>query len=259
MQIVKRIISTGRGGTGKTTFIALATKYLSSPKYPSLLIDIDGDQNLADMLGVDLERVKVKTVLDVLFDIRKGKAYEELKSMPMPQKIEYLFHSDCVYESEKFDLISLGVKWTTGCYCLPNDLLKGIIPKMANSYKYMLVDSPAGLEHLNRKVVSEVDDLFVILDPSLKSIKTVHRIEKLAREIEIKYKNFYLVANHKFDQNLEKYIPHIDGATYLGKLAYDANVEKYNLIGRSLLELPEDSPACLSAGRILAKAGYRSN
>jgi hypothetical protein len=76
------------------------------------------------MLGVDLEREKVRTVLDVLFDLQKRTAYEGLKSMPMPQKIEYLFHSDCVYESEKFDLISLGVKWTSGCYC-PDFIQKG--------------------------------------------------------------------------------------------------------------------------------------
>ncbi len=45
--MAKRIVSTGRGITGKTTFIALATKYLSSPIYLLLLLDIDSDQNLA--------------------------------------------------------------------------------------------------------------------------------------------------------------------------------------------------------------------
>ena len=211
------------------------------------------------MLGVDLEKEKVRTVLDILFDIQKGKAYEELKPMPMPQKIEYLFHSDCIYESERFDLVSLGVKWTSGCYCLPNDLIRGIIPKMANSYKYLLLDTPAGLEHLNRKVMSEVNDLFVILDPSLKSMKTAQRIQKLAEELGIKYENFYLAANHRFNAALEEYIQNIKGASYLGKIDYDANVEKYNLVGRSLLELPENSPAYLSVGRILAKAGYGGN
>ncbi len=257
--MARRVISTGRGGSGKTTFIALAAKYLSSVTSPLLVIDVDGDQNLADMLGVDLEKEKVRTILDVLFDLQKGTTYEQLKSMPMPQKIEYLLHSDCVYEGEKFDLISLGVKWTTGCYCLPSDLLKGIIPKMANSYKYMLVDTPGGLEHLNRKVVSEVDDLFVILDPSLKSIKNVQRTQKITKDLDIKYNNFYLVANHKFNEHLEEQFRHIEGTSYLGKIDYDANVEKYNFTGRSLFELPEDSPACLSVERILAKAGHASN
>ena len=254
--MARRVISTGRGGSGKTTFIALVAKYLSSVTSPLLVIDVDGDQNLADMLGVDLDDEKVRTISDVLFDLQKGKGYEELKSIPMPQKIEYLFHSDCIYEAERFDLISLGVKWTSGCYCLPNDLIKGIIPRMASSYEYMLIDTPAGLEHLNRGVVTEVDDLFVVLDPSLKSIKNVQRVNRLIKEMAIKYENFYVVANHKFDQRLENYIPHIDGASYLGKIDYDVNVEEYNLIGRSLLELPQDSPAYLSVARILAKAGY---
>ena len=48
--MVRRIISTGRGGSGKTMFIALATRCLSATDYPSLVIDIDADQNLADML-----------------------------------------------------------------------------------------------------------------------------------------------------------------------------------------------------------------
>jgi CO dehydrogenase maturation factor len=257
--MARRIISTGRGGSGKTTFMALVIKYLSANSQPLLVIDVDSDQNLADMLGVDLEREKVRTILDILFDLQKGNSYEELKSMPMPRKIEYLFHSDCVYEGKNLDLISLGVKYTTGCYCLPTDLLKGIIPRMANSYQYMLVDTPGGLEHLNREVVSEVDDIFVILDPSLKSIKNVQRTQKITRELDIRYKNFYLVANHKFSDDLEEQFRHIEGTTYLGKIDYDVNAEKYNLTGRSLLELPEDSPACSSVARILAKAGLGGN
>jgi CO dehydrogenase maturation factor len=257
--MAKTIVTTGRGGSGKTTFIALATKCLSSSSRPSLVIDLDGDQSLADMLGVDLGEKNVKTILDVLFNLQKGKAYEELKSMPMPQKIEYLLHSDCVYESEKFDLITLGVKWTSGCYCLPNDLLRGIIPRMANSYGYMLADTPAGLEHLNRKVISEIDDLFVVLDPSLKALKNVQRTQKLTGEIGIRYENFYLVSNYKFNRDLEELIQHVEGTSYLGRIDYDANVEEYNLLGKSLLDLPEDSPAYQSVVQMLTRAGYKTN
>lgn len=81
------------------------------------------------MLGIDLEKEGVRTVLDVLFDIQKKQGYEELGSMPMPEKIEYLFSSECLYESKHFDLVSLGVKWTEGCYCAPNNLVGGIIPR----------------------------------------------------------------------------------------------------------------------------------
>jgi CO dehydrogenase maturation factor len=248
----RRIVSTGRGGAGKTTFAALATKYLNPPL---LLIDIDPDQSLADALGIDLEKEGVRTILDLLFDIQKKQGYKELESMPLPERIEYLFDSECLYESKRFDLVSLGVKWTEGCYCAPNNLLRAIIPRLAKNYAHIVVDAPAGLEHLNRKVTSEVDDLFVILDPSLKSLRSIQRTQKLAKEVGIKYENFYLVANYRFDEELEKHIQPSDGI-YLGKIEYDAKVDEYNLKGESLLELPADSPACLSVQRILAKAGY---
>jgi len=249
----RKIVSTGRGGTGKTTFTALATRYLARPL---LLIDIDPDQSLADMLGIDLEKEGVRTVLDILYDIQKREGYEELSTMPIPERIEYLFSTECIYESKEFDLVSLGVKWTEGCYCAPNNLLRGIIPRLAQNYAHTLIDAPAGLEHLNRNVTSEVDDLFIILDPSLKSLKTIDRIQRLAKEIGITYHNFYLVANYRFNDELEKQIQNASGV-YLGRIEYDGKVEQYNLEGKSLLELPDDSPAALSVMKILEKARYR--
>ena len=249
----RKIVSTGRGGTGKSTFTALATRYLARPL---LLIDIDPDQSLADMLGIDLEKEGVRTVLDILYDIQKREGYEELSTMPIPERIEYLFSTECIYESKEFDLVSLGVKWTEGCYCAPNNLLRGIIPRLAQNYAHTLIDAPAGLEHLNRNVTSEVDDLFIILDPSLKSLKTIDRIQRLAKEIGITYHNFYLVANYRFNDELEKQIQNASGV-YLGRIEYDGKVEQYNLEGKSLLELPDDSPAALSVMKILEKARYR--
>jgi hypothetical protein len=51
----------------------------------------------------------------------------------------------------------------------------------------------------------------------------------------------------------------LSGATYLGKIEFDNGVEEYNLHGKSLLELPSDSPASLSIKEILVRAGYRTN
>jgi len=207
------------------------------------------------MLGIDLEKEGVRTVLDILFDIQKKQGYEELGSMPLPEKVEYLFTRECLYESKSFDLVSLGVKWTEGCYCAPNNLLRAIIPRLAQNYTNTVIDAPAGLEHLNRKVTSEIDDLFLILDPSLKSLRNIERTQKLVAEVGVKCHNFYLVANYRFTQNAEKLIQDT-GAAYLGKIEPDDEVEEYNLQGKSLLELPDDSPASLSVKGILEMAGY---
>jgi CO dehydrogenase maturation factor len=249
----KRIVTTGRGGTGKTTFAVLSARYLARPL---LLIDIDPDQSLADMLGIDLEKEGVRTVLDILYDIQKQEGYEELGDMPLPEKIQYLFSTECIYEGKDFDLISLGVKWTEGCYCAPNNLIKSIIPKLAQNYAHTIIDAPAGLEHLNRNVTADVDDIFMVLDPSLKSFRDIDWIQTLAREVGITYQNFYTVSNYRFNKELEKRIPSKNG-TYLGRVDFDPAVEEYNLEGKSLLELPGDSPASLSVKSILQKAGYQ--
>jgi hypothetical protein len=44
------------------------------------------------------------------------------------------------------------------------------------------------------------------------------------------------------------------GETYLGKIEYDADAQEHNLAGKSLLELPENSPAASSIRGILSKA-----
>ncbi|GAG74664.1 unnamed protein product, partial [marine sediment metagenome] len=69
---MRTIVSTGRGGTGKTTFIALLTKYWIKKK-SLLLVDTDPDENLAEMVGIDLQKEGIKTISDILFDIQKGK------------------------------------------------------------------------------------------------------------------------------------------------------------------------------------------
>ncbi len=251
--MANKIVSTGRGGAGKSTFVSLAVRFLDPPM---LLIDLDPDQSLPDMVGADLEKEKVATVSGALNDILKErKSNTNLANTPLPEKMAYTLQSECLYEDEKFDLITLGTKLTAGCYCAPDDILKMNIPRLAEKYANVLIDSPAGLEHLNRKVFSSIDDLFVMLDPSSKSIKHIDRVEAIARSIGIKYNHLYLIGNYRFDESLEKEIEGA-GRIYLGKIEKDENVEKYNLDGKSLLELPDDSPACISVREILTKAGY---
>ncbi len=250
--MAKIIVSTGRGGTGKTTFVALAARYL---KAPSLLIDLDPDQNLADMLGINLDNDQTITVSDALYNIiRKRKGGKEFDSTPLHHQMEYLLQSDCLHEGENFDLLTLGVKLLPGCYCVPDDLLKENIPRLSKSYRNIVIDSPAGVEHLNRKITSDIDDLFIFLDPSLKSIKHIKRVEDITKSCDIKYKHLYAMGNHEFEPESEEHLRKIS-RYYTGKIPYDMELKKYNLSGKSLLGLPDNSPACVSVKKILNDTG----
>lgn len=256
------IMATGRGGTGKSTFVALASRYLPPPL---LLLDIDPDQSLADMLGIDLEsteieteagrEIKIKTVSDLANDIEAEDAFIELGGGPPTVKIPLLLEWYARYSSQRFTLISLGPRWTMGDYRTANYLFEFIIPSIGEDFANIIIDSPAGLEHLNRKVVPNIDDLFVILDPSMKSIKHISRVNRIARATGINYRHLYLVGNSDFDEEAEQRLRDT-GETYLGKMDFDTSVREFNLRGESLLNLPDSSPACQSVREILIRAGY---
>ncbi|MBN1625795.1 MAG: AAA family ATPase [Deltaproteobacteria bacterium] len=247
----KKLVATGRGGTGKSTFTSLTSRYLPPPIF---LIDLDPDQSLAEMLGVNLKEEGVKTISEALYDIIAARKAGAGGSMSVHERIQFLLNTEALYEGNNFDLFVLGTKLTEGCYCAPDAIISGAIPKIIDSYRYVMIDSPAGLEHLNREVVSDIDDLFVILDPSSKSLKHIERIKNITSAIGIKYNHFYLVGNYRFDKDTQKKME-ATGEIYLGNIEYDPDLEKYNLSGRSLLDLPEDSPACKSVKKILTKAG----
>ena len=249
--MARRIVSTGRGGTGKSTFVALASRFL---KPPTLLIDLDPDLSLADMLGADFAREGKRTVSEALYEVIARRKSNVSPSITTNELMESLLWSDCLYEGRKFDLITLGSKLTEGCYCAPDNLLRRTIPRLARNYVTVVVDSPAGVEHLNRNVMSEVDDMFILCDPSDKSLKHIARIKEILQQVGTRYNHLYLVGSREFHEQAEDFL-RAGGQVYLGRMDYDPQVEEYNLEGRSLLQLPEDSPALLSVQRILTKAG----
>ena len=243
-------VVTGRGGTGKSTFTALFTKYVKAK--PLLLIDLDPDGSLAKMLGVDLEKEGKRTVADALFEvIEKGKDTKDIPDV-LKHKIE---DETILYKDEKFDLITLGTKFAPGCYCLPDEMIKETIRNLHKNYEMVIVDSPAGLEHLNRKVTPDINDLFVVLDPSEKSAKHIDRIKYVTKGVNISYNKFYLVGNYRFTEEIETYLLR-SGEKYLGSIAYDPLVREHNLKGESLFKIPEDSPSSTSVKKILREAGY---
>ena len=254
---MRSIVAVGRGGVGKTSFIALMTKYLIGRKKNSiLLIDADPDQNLAELVGVDLDKMVIKTISDLLFDVRYGNIDERLKSFSLNEKIEYLINQKALYEGRDFDLLSIGTKWTEGCYCQPNSILKGLIASLQKNYDYVLIDSPAGLEHLNRRITSAVDDIFAIIDPTKKAFEHLVRAYKIISEIKIRFSNFYVLGNFRFSDELLDSIDKKFEFKYLGKLEYDHAVEEFNLQGTSLLQIQEDSPMLDSIKRVAVAAGY---
>ncbi|MCP8304960.1 MAG: AAA family ATPase [archaeon] len=253
---MKTIVSMGRGGTGKTSFVALMTKYfIEIGERPLLLVDVDPDQNLGEAVGLDLNEEGKKTISELLIETFLEEGGTTV-GVPPPERIENRIWEEGLHEGEYFDLIAVGPKWIEGCYCLPDAALKRSLERLTKTYRYMLIDSPAGFEHLNRKITSKVDDIIDIIDPSKKSFDHVKRSYRIAKEVKIDFENFYVVGGYRFRESLEEEVKRRTNLKYLGKIAYDKNVEDFILNGKSLLELPASSPAYSSVKEIMRKAGY---
>lgn len=253
---MKTLVTMGRGGTGKTSFVALMAKYfIEIGGTPLLLVDADPDQNLGEIVGIDLKEEGKYTISELLVETFLEEGGTTV-GVPPIERIESKIWAYGMYEGEFFDFIALGTKWVEGCYCLPNAALKGALESLTKNYRYVVVDSPAGLEHLNRRITSKVDDIFDILDPSKKSFDHVKRAKRIAQEVKIDFKNFYVVGGFRFPEHLRAQVEKVLGLGYLGKVAFDEKVEEHVLEGKSLLELPQNSQAYVSVKKIMEKAGY---
>ncbi|MGD0802773.1 MAG: AAA family ATPase [Candidatus Bathyarchaeia archaeon] len=255
---MERIVVLGRGGTGKTSFTAILAKhFIEKGETPILLVDLDPDMNLAEMVGVDLEEAGKSTISELLLDTMERESDGTDAPQPFPlEKLEARIWEEGLYEGEGFDLLSLGVKWGEGCYCTPNKAMRMALEGMLRSYSHVIIDSPAGLEQLNRRVTPQVDDVIDIIDPSNKAFEHVKRTRRLLDELGLNYKRFYVVGNYRFPEDWEGDIEGKTGEKYIGKIASDSSLADKVLRGDSLLSLANDSPANRSAAMIFSKIGY---
>ncbi|HSV48810.1 MAG TPA: AAA family ATPase, partial [Candidatus Acidoferrales bacterium] len=142
---MKTLVTIGRGGTGKSSFSALMAKaFIEAKQSPILLVDADPDQNLAEMLGVDLKESGKSTIADLIVSTFIEGGGTTVGVAPA-QRIEARIWEKGLYESANFDFMAVGNKWIEGCYCMPNTALKNALESLTKTYKYVIVDSPAGL------------------------------------------------------------------------------------------------------------------
>lgn len=242
-----RVIAvTGKGGTGKTAVSALLIRHFSKDKKSILAIDADPDSNLPDALG---ERVE-KTIGDMREYMFAGK-----ENMPQDISKERILESklyEVLVETPRYDLLVMGRPEGPGCYCYTNNLLRGIMDRIIKNYDLTIIDTPAGLEHLSRGLIRDVDELIVVTDGSRRGIQTAERIRDLAGKLSLKIKKIYVLANKVTPDSLERIRRYASelGLEMIGAVSFDENLARYDLEGEPLAKLPEESVSVREIGRI---------
>ena len=246
----KHIAVVGKGGTGKTTFAALTVRYLTEKNLGSVLaVDADPNANLNEALGMEI----TTTISELIEQTKNPKAIPV--GMSKETFIEYRLQQSLV-EAQKVDLLAMGGPQGPGCYCYPNDLLRKYMERLEQGYDYLVIDNEAGMEHISRRTIQDVDQLFLVSDASVRGIRTAGRLAELVKSLKIKVNVMHLVVTKGTPEIMEELQPAIveTGVKMIGWVPYDEMVIKYDAAGKPLFELPADSPVVKAVYDILEKA-----
>jgi CO dehydrogenase maturation factor len=246
----------GKGGVGKTTFIAMLIQYIRSREL-GVVLAIDGDPaaNLNMVLGMQLPETVGRIREDTRTEVTTGR-YDT--SIPKADFFEYRINESLI-EGDRVDLIAMGRPEGPGCYCAANSILRNVIDRLGNGYDYVVIDNEAGLEHISRQTTRDVDKLFILTDMTMRGVATAGHIAGLITELGTRMHETYLVINRASSEVPPTMRQEIDklGLNLVGTLPEDPLVAEFDMSGKPLIEIGEDSPSFRAVAAIAEKAGIK--
>lgn len=244
----RTIALAGKGGTGKTTLAALIISYLiRNGQGPVLAVDADPNSTLNLVLDVRVDRTIGSMREDITEQIKDG---DIPPGISKETYVEYQLQQALV-EARGFDLLVMGRPEGPGCYCYANNLLRRHIDALSRHYPYVVVDNEAGMEHLSRRTTQKIDLMFIVSEPTLLGVLTAGRIKRLSRELKLDVARSRLVINRsgEIPEDLRQSVRE-QSLEPAAVLPADQTILKYGDEGRSLLELPDDSPAVQAVNKL---------
>lgn len=215
------VITSGKGGVGKTTVCANLGVYLSKLGFRVALLDVDiGLNNLDVIMG--LERQVVFDITDVVTGkCRVRQALVQDKNNPSL----YVLPSSHTYASSK----------------ITGEHIKNIIDIIDHSFDYVLIDCPAGVEAGFHRAVFPANEAIIVVTPHISSIRDADKVVGLLSTYNIESKG--LVINRMRGDlllsgemmNIESIVKSID-IPLLGVVPEDDKVSKMSSEGRIMTD-----------------------
>lgn len=231
------IALSGKGGVGKTSISATIVKLLvkAFPDKKILAIDADPAVGLSTALGIE-----VKTTID---DIRK-EIISSVEDGQTKEAVELLGDArykifDALVETDGYAFIAVGRPESAGCYCKINSYLKEVIKILSDEFDFVVIDGEAGIEQINRRVMEKVTHLLLITDASKKGTQVISTIKDVADEL-VMYKKIGAIVNRIPDESVIEFID-TNGIPVLSYIETDKNLAIYDIEGKNIFNLPDDS------------------
>ena len=226
-----KIAISGKGGVGKSTIAGLIARVLRDSGEKVLAIDADPDMNLGTILGVPPETeispiIEFKELIAERTETEVGKPAPFFKMNP---KVDDIPDKYCI-EHEGMKLLVMGTmqRGGGGCACPENAFLKSLLSHLVIGRKESVVlDMEAGIEHLGRGTAIGVNVMCVVVEPSLTSLETAQRIQKLSGDIGI-HKVVIIGNKIESDEQVQFISEHASGIEIAGNMSFSEEIKKIN-------------------------------
>ena len=248
-----KVAVTGKGGVGKTTLAGTLACLLSRRGLKVLAVDADPNANLSYTLGLTVEEA------DGIIPISENWSLIEEKTGVKPESYGSVFKLNFTIDDiiSRFavqtpcgvSLLVMGVvrDASQGCMCPANYLVRALLRHiLVRRGEAVIVDMEAGTEHLGRGTAKHVDYMLIVVEPTMKSLRTALKIRELAMKLEIK--NILLVGNKIMDEKDEEAIRKFgdeNNFKILGLIPYDPNIRRADFAGTPPLIAFPSSPALI--------------
>ena len=200
----KRVLVSGKGGSGKSTLVILMSRVLEEKGYEILALDGDASnpRGLFGLMGFK-EKNPPKPLIEFFGGIEKVTCPVDdpspltrlNDSVPIPQKKIDIFKeipNKYFVKRKGIILFQAGKikEYGQGCDGPVEKIVRDFMVKR----DYVnLIDTKAGVEHFGRKISENVDVILLIIDPTLESISIAKRVSGFCKDMEMK--NFWLILN----------------------------------------------------------------
>ena len=223
-----KVLICGKGGSGKSTIVALLSKEMAERGNKVLVIDSDESNiGLHHRLGV------AKPADFMNYFGGKKILFEKTKDITGKWKMDDL-PKEYLSEKGNIQLLSMGkiYEFGEGCACPINALSSRILEILdLGDKEFLVADTDAGIEHFGRGVEKGVDSLVVIIEPSRDSILLAQKISKLGEQLG---KSTYLVLNRVNKESEKLLLESVDKGKVIAVIPENSDVLVSGLRGKEL-------------------------
>ncbi|MCZ2258409.1 septum site-determining protein MinD [Sporosarcina sp. G11-34] len=160
------VITSGKGGVGKTTTTANLGTALALQGKKVCLVDTDiGLRNLDVILGLE------NRIIYDLVDVIEGRC-----------KVHQALVKDKRFEGALF---LLPAAQTTDKNAINGEQMKKLVDDLKRDYDYVLIDCPAGIEQGYKNAVAGADRAIVVTTPEISAVRDADRIIGLLEQEDI--------------------------------------------------------------------------